>query len=527
MRTKCKAKQEFGNVFLVQELRKNDAARTSPGLEAVAEAEHAGNGSGFYAAAPNGSGVYSAPSNGPSTHAPPGVYSSASTPPLPQMGSPASPDVDTSRVTFALKMSPDGRYLAAAGAEGTIRIWRLLAASVLDAPEVSGAYGGSGGSGAYGDSGTYGTTGGTGTYGTYGTTGATATATATATVTATATATATGDALLRRSSARLREPPRVSAIFEPDPVQVLRGHAAEILDLSWAPNNFLLSASMDRTVRLWHHTRAEALGIFEHLDYVTAVAFHPRDPRLFVSGSLDGKLRLWSIQDRAVQACNALPPGNYITAVSFTRSGRVVVAGTAGGIALLLDAQELKYHTQIHVRSSTKKTGRKITGIEAVPGHYGDERVLVSSNDSRIRTYSLRDKNVLYKYKGHANAASQISASLSSDAEFVLSGSEDHRVYIWNVDGRHQKKGFFASFRKDHVDGFESFKGTLSCLSCSLIPPPRSPQLPHHRSHLRPLHRAEPAQVRAAAAPRRHAERQPRRGPNHHHRRCHRPNQGL
>ena len=74
--------------------------------------------------------------------------------------------------------------------------------------------------------------------------------------------------------------------------------------------------------------------------------------------------------------------------------------------------------------------------------------------------YSLRDKNVIYKYKGHENVSSQISASLSSEADFLLSGSENCRVYLWRLDGKFQKKSFLFSFRKDHIDSYESFKGT-------------------------------------------------------------------
>ena len=135
---------------------------------------------------------------------------------------------------------------------------------------------------------------------------------------------------------------------------------------------------MDKTVRLWHHTRTDALGIFQHLDYVTSVAFNPRDPRVFLSGSLDCKLRLWSIQDRTILHWNELPPGNFITAVAFTRSGSTVVAGTSGGTALIFDTEGLRYNTQILVRSSRSKTvGKKITSIESVPGQYdNDERVL-------------------------------------------------------------------------------------------------------------------------------------------------------
>jgi WD40 repeat protein len=236
-----------------------------------------------------------------------------------------SASVDASRAIFALKFSPDGNYLAAAGAEGVIRIWRLLPQAILDGN---------------------------------------------------ASAAGSNDPSAHLTSL---EALKVATIFEEDPIQVLRGHGGEILDLAWSTNNFLLSASMDKTVRLWHYSRFDSLGIFEHLDYVTSIAFHPRDPRFFVSGSLDCKLRLWSIQEQAIQSWNELPPGNFITAVAFTRTGKSVIAGTAGGIALIFETEGLRYHTQIHVRSSKSMKGKKITGIEAVPGNFGDERVRISS----------------------------------------------------------------------------------------------------------------------------------------------------
>ena len=38
----------------------------------------------------------------------------------------------------------------------------------------------------------------------------------------------------------------------------------------------------------------------QHSDFVTAVAFHPTEDRLFLSGSFDRKLRLWDIPDHKV-----------------------------------------------------------------------------------------------------------------------------------------------------------------------------------------------------------------------------------
>jgi WD40 repeat protein len=47
---------------------------------------------------------------------------------------------------------------------------------------------------------------------------------------------------------------------------------------------FLLSASLDKSVRLWHLSQPGCLRQFWHTDFVTSVQFHPLDAQRFVSG---------------------------------------------------------------------------------------------------------------------------------------------------------------------------------------------------------------------------------------------------
>lgn len=61
---------------------------------------------------------------------------------------------------------------------------------------------------------------------------------------------------------------RLSApVFKTKPIREFEGHTGDILDLSWSKNNFLLSSSMDKTVRLWHISRHECLCTFKHKDF--------------------------------------------------------------------------------------------------------------------------------------------------------------------------------------------------------------------------------------------------------------------
>lgn len=179
---------------------------------------------------------------------------------------------------------------------------------------------------------------------------------------------------------------------------------------------------MDKTVRLWHVSRNECLCCFQHLDFVTAIAFHPKvveyialfsvndyhwltrlyaaiqqDDRFFLSGSLDCKLRLWNISEKKVAFWNELPDPNLITAVGFTGDGKMCAAGSYLGLCLFYETEGLRYNTQINVRSSRGRNakGRKITGIESMPCcKLGEEKVRChnacrfDSNQDTNSTYS-------------------------------------------------------------------------------------------------------------------------------------------
>jgi len=99
---------------------------------------------------------------------------------------------------------------------------------------------------------------------------------------------------------------KISPVFRSYPYRYYRGHTSDILDLSWSKTDFLISSSMDKTVRLWHVMHNDCLRIFQHEDFVTSIRFHPKDDRYFLSGSLDSKIRLWSIQEEKVVYWNDL-----------------------------------------------------------------------------------------------------------------------------------------------------------------------------------------------------------------------------
>ena len=261
-------------------------------------------------------------------------------------------------------------------------------------------------------------------------------------------------------------------VFKRKPVYEYEGHTETILDLSWSKNNFLLSSSMDKTVRLWHVTRSECLCAFKHSDFITSIQFHPRDDRFFLAGSLDSKVRLWSIPDKSVAYW--AKTNDLVTAVAFTPDGKVAIAGCLSGSCAFYETEGFRQLTQMHVRSTHGKNakGSKITGIQAInnPPHdpNGDVKLLITSNDSRTRLYNYRDKSLEMKLKGPENTSSQIRAFFSDDGRYIISGSEDKKAYIWSTAPTERDKD---------KRPMETFEAHTCSVTAAIVAPTRTKQL--------------------------------------------------
>lgn len=237
---------------------------------------------------------------------------------------------------------------------------------------------------------------------------------------------------------------------------VFEGHADEVIDLSWSAHNFLLSVSVDRTVRLWHVSQVDCLLVLRHEDYLSTARFMPTDDRYLVSCTLGGVVRLWSVPEKAVRFTRnvalerdnrpSIVSKNVLTAACFTSGGSILVLGTADGRLLFYFTDRLQYITQQHVCPTSAP---RVIAIESVSteDHHGQNngsfrQLLVTTDDSRVRLFTSHywtlSKEVL-ELKGATlkNAGVAIRASISPDGAFVVCGSEEPNCfYVWQCRSR-------------------------------------------------------------------------------------------
>ncbi|XP_057472696.1 uncharacterized protein LOC130761226 [Actinidia eriantha] len=222
-------------------------------------------------------------------------------------------------------------------------------------------------------------------------------------------------------------PPSVFRILE-KPLHQFHGHSSEILDLSWSKDNYLLSSSIDKTVRLWQVGCEHCLKVFSHSNYVTCIQFNPVDNNLFISGSIDGKVRIWAIS--GCEVVDWTDVRDIVTAVCYRPDGKGAIVGSIIGTCRFYDISNdhFQLEDEIGLHSKKKTPCKRITGFQFFP--QDPSKLMVTCADSQVKI--LHGINVVGKYRGHRNTGNQHFASFTSDGKHIVSTCEDSNVYIWD-----------------------------------------------------------------------------------------------
>ncbi|KAH0707910.1 hypothetical protein KY290_011853 [Solanum tuberosum] len=343
-----------------------------------------------------------------------------------------------------MKFSPCGQYLASAGKDGTVRMWRVIADEI---PNNLNAHDGDSSCLYF-------------------------------SLTPTSKLASLNDnkekisvsKMMRKSpeSACVVLPPKIFRILE-KPLHEFHGHRGEVLALSWSRNGYLLSSSVDKTARLWKVGQDQCLGVYSHNNYVTCVEFNPTDDNLFISGSIDGKIRLWEVH--GCRVIDWTDVKEIVTAVCYCPDGKGGVVGSMDGNCRFYDVigNQLQMGSQVCLPGKKKLARKRITGFQYCPSD--SSKVMVTSADSQVRI--LCRSNIICKFKGIRNSGNQFPASFTSDGKHILAVTEDSNVHIWNYtdQGRRTNKlkkvrsseSFFSNNASVAIpwSGFNTNPGTL------------------------------------------------------------------
>lgn len=194
-------------------------------------------------------------------------------------------------------------------------------------------------------------------------------------------------------------------------LQYFKGHKERVITLEVSPtDDGFMSGSVDRTVRLWDlrtptcrgilHLPSSPLVAYDSSGLVFAVAINNFSRiLLYDMNNFDKEPFLTMTLDDPLLKLVSFPPRRiYMTSLAFSSNGKYLLVGASGSAHYILDAFE----------------GHLLAKLE---GHIGLERTRLDVSEELNPTKGISGEEV----------------SWTPDSKFILGGSLDGKICIWDV----------------------------------------------------------------------------------------------
>ncbi|MBD2356212.1 hypothetical protein H6G41_16525 [Tolypothrix sp. FACHB-123] len=239
----------------------------------------------------------------------------------------------------------------------------------------------------------------------------------------------------------------------------LRGHQGGVYSVQFSPNGkYLVTAGGDGTARLWDISGKELVQLRGHQGGVYSVQFSPNGKYLATVGK-DGVARLWDISGKELAQLRGHQGGVY--SVQFSPDGKYLATAGGDGTARLWDTSgkefvqlrgeinsvqfspDGKYLATLGDNSKVKFWDISGKELAQFPGHEGKVTSVKFSPDGKYLATAGEDGTArLWDISGkelaqlHGHESGFLSMKFSPDGQRLATGEVGGMARLWDISGK-------------------------------------------------------------------------------------------
>lgn len=189
----------------------------------------------------------------------------------------------------------------------------------------------------------------------------------------------------------------------------------------------IASSNFEGVVQVWDVTRSQVLmEMREHEKRVWSIDFSSADPTMLASGSDDGSVKLWSI-NQGVSIGTIKAKANVCCVQFPLDSGRSLVFGSADHSIYYYDLRNLRI--PLYTLTGHEKTVSYVKFVDTM-------NIVSASTDNTLKLWDLSTctsrvvEFPLQSFTGHMNVKNFVGLSVSDG--YIATGSETNEVFIYH-----------------------------------------------------------------------------------------------
>ena len=219
-----------------------------------------------------------------------------------------------------------------------------------------------------------------------------------------------------------------------------------VKSVSFSPDNKKLATAGDYGIaRIWDLSTKSSVQLEGYkVIKINSITFSPDGKKIATAGD-DGTVRFSDLSGKPVGSIITPHNGKPVYRVSFSPNGQRLATAGEDNVARILNLS----------RQEQKKLEGHQGLVSFVSFSPDGKRLVTTSEDGTVRVWDFLSGQEIYRFKGHERKV--LSASFSPDGQYLASAGKDVKTRIWNLSDR----------QKTQTTQFKGHQSDVNTLSIS------------------------------------------------------------